>query len=73
MSLAGDSVNSQSCRGHRITSTETLSAMKQPIANHAAVWTWWAVIACPPKNDVVIAAAAMSWPARERVSLTVLS
>jgi hypothetical protein len=59
MNWAGDRLNSQSRRGHRITSTAMLRATKQATAIQLIVWSSWRS-ACPPKNEVVIAAPAIS-------------
>jgi hypothetical protein len=63
----------QSGRGHRIASTATPRATKQMMAAQPAPSRLWSARACPPKKDIVIAAAAMRVPARERSSTTVRS
>jgi hypothetical protein len=47
--------------------------MKHKIASQAAAETPSSPMACAPKNDVVIAAAAINAPARALISLTTRS
>jgi hypothetical protein len=73
MNWSGASENSQSRRGHSTISTAKPSNTKQPIAIHAAALMSCFTSVWPPKNDVVIAAAAIRAPARARSSTTDLS
>ncbi len=73
MNWSGANENSQSRRGHSISSTAKPSNTKQPIAIHAAVLMSCLTSIWPPKKDVVIAAAATNAPARARSSTTDLS
>src|SRR5215218_10405100 len=59
--------------GHRTASTQKPTPMKHKIASQAAAETLSSPMACAPKNDVVIAAAAINAPARALISLTTRS
>ena len=68
MNWSGANENSQSRRGHSTDSTAKPSSAKQPIAIHAAALMSCFTSVWPPKKDVVMAAAAISAPARARSS-----
>ena len=73
MNRCGFKSNSQSRLGHRTASTQKPTPMKHKIASQAAAETPSSPMACAPKNDVVIAAAAINAPARALISLTTRS
>jgi hypothetical protein len=73
LEVRGANENSQSRRGHSTDSTAKPSSAKQPIAIHAAALMSCFTSVWPPKKDVVMAAAAISAPARARSSTTDLS
>jgi hypothetical protein len=66
-------VNLQSRRGQSTVRTATPSNAKHPIAIQLAGLTVSPVRARPPKNEVVIAAAPIKTPARDRSSVTTRS
>jgi hypothetical protein len=63
----------QSLLGHSTVSTHPPTTMKAATATHTQMQSSAPTIAREPKNEVVIAAAAMSTPARERNSFTARS
>ena len=65
--------NDQSLLGHSTVSTHPPTTMNATTATHTPRLSPSTVIARDPKNEVVIAAAAISTPARDRSSLTARS
>jgi hypothetical protein len=63
----------QSRHGQRRARSVMPTNAKQPIAAHANGWRRWLLRIRPPRNEVVIAAAAISVPARDRSSATTRS
>lgn len=70
MNSAGPNENVHSRFGHNIANATKPSNTKQPIATHPAACMPCLASVWPPKNDVVMAAAAINAPARVRSSTT---
>jgi len=68
-----EALNDQSVRGHRTVRTDPPTAMNATRATQTHPLRSPPAIARDPKNEVVIAAAAINTPARERNSLTARS
>src|SRR3954452_15651037 len=72
MISAALALKDQSLLGHRTVSTQPPTTMKATTATHTQAESS-VVIARDPKKDVVIAAAAINTPARDRSSFTARS